>query len=467
MMKSSSGYIYRARKPVHWSPSSRTALAEAELEYPEDHVSTAIYVSFKVVSVGPHFSKDLSVSPNDIELVIWTTTPWTLPANEAVAVNPDMTYILVKVASMNRFFIVAKDCMERLRDKLHLELQDCQTIIELSGDSLVGMEYGHPILKNKVCPVVRGGSYITSESGTGLVHTAPGHGEEDFLVGKRENLPVTCPVDENGLFTKEAGELLCGHSVLGQGNKLVLELVDEMNMLLVKESYRHKYPYDWRTKEPTIYRTTEQWFASLENFREDVLKSIEEVEWIPESKKNLIRSMVMERSDWCISRQRSWGVPIPVFYDLSHTPVLDREILEHVKNIIQEKGSDAWFYLSEDELLPEKYRNRNLVKGMDTMDVWYDSGCSWAALSSNSNLSLPADLYLEGGDQHRGWFQSSLLTCVATKGHAPYRKALTHGFVLDEKGVKMSKSIGNVIDPIVVSIIGRILVTLSTQLIAR
>ncbi|GJQ14436.1 hypothetical protein GpartN1_g6227.t1 [Galdieria partita] len=445
------GFIYRARKPVHWSPSSKTALAEAELEYSEDHVSTAIYISFRVVAVNSLLG-DLPITPSSLELAIWTTTPWTLPANEAVAVNPHLTYILIEVARLNRFLIVAKDCLERVTEKLRLELQDCRHVMEFSGETLIGIKYYHPIIKDKVCPVVRGGSYITAESGTGLVHTAPGHGEEDFVVGKRENLPISCPVDENGMFTKEVGEVLFGHSVLGQGNKLVVEHVEKMNLLLAKESYRHKYPYDWRTKEPTIYRTTEQWFASLENFRKDVLESIDQVTWIPDSKKNLIRSMVIERSDWCISRQRAWGVPIPVFYDVSNanTPVLDQEILEHVKRIIQEKGSDAWFYLSEEELLPEKYKGRPLMKGMDTMDVWFDSGCSWAALESKNYFRVPADLYLEGGDQHRGWFQSSLLTCVATKGRAPYLKALTHGFVLDEKGVKMSKSVGNVIDPQVV-----------------
>eukprot|EP00871_Galdieria_phlegrea_P002989 jgi/Galph1/3691/GphlegSOOS_G2352.1 len=446
------GYIYRARKPVHWSPSSRTALAEAELEYPDDHMSTAVYVTLPIVSDFPTTKLDGTLNPSSrVELAVWTTTPWTLPANEGVAINPKMVYTVIEVPKIEKVLVVAKDCLDRLLDKLCLEREkDIRIIGQLIGKDLVGCKYSHPLKQDKKCPVVIGGDYITAESGTGLVHTAPGHGEEDYEVGRREHLPISCPVDEHGLFTEEASDFLMGKSVLGEGNHLVIDFFEKKNQLLVKERYAHKYPYDWRTKEPTIYRTTEQWFASLKGFRDEVLSCIEQVNWIPETKKNLIRSMVSERTDWCISRQRSWGVPIPVFYDMSNgsSPVLDKEILEHVLSIIRKHGSDAWFRLSVDELLPAKHRGRNLLKGTDTMDVWFDSGCSWAAITSfQHRLQLPADLYLEGGDQHRGWFQSSLLTCVATRGHAPYKEALTHGFVLDEKGVKMSKSTGNVVDP--------------------
>ncbi|KAF2289179.1 hypothetical protein GH714_029242 [Hevea brasiliensis] len=349
------GYIYRGRKPVHWSPSSRTALAEAELEYPEGHVSRSIYATFRIVSATPTSSGLLEEFFPDLCLAIWTTTPWTVPANAGVLIQ------------------------------------------------ILMPKYLHPI-DNRECQVVIGGDYITTESGTGLVHTAPGHGQEDYVTGMKYGLPVLSPVDDDGKFTEEAVKF-SGLDVLGDGNAAVVKYLDEQLSII----------------------------------------------WKNHMAENRISAMTSSRSDWCISRQRTWGVPIPVFYHVeSKEPLMNAETIDHIKSIIAQKGSDAWWYMKVEDLLPEKYRNRasDYEKGMDTMDVWFDSGSSWAAVLAKKNgLSYPADIYLEGSDQHRGWFQSSLLTSIATKGKAPYSSVITHGFVLDEKGFKMSKSLGNVVDP--------------------
>ncbi|PSB55674.1 isoleucine--tRNA ligase, partial [filamentous cyanobacterium CCP1] len=322
----------------------------------------------------------------------------------------------------------------------------------LSGKDLEHSTYQHPLF-DRQSPIVIGGDYVTTESGTGLVHTAPGHGMDDFAVGQRYGLPVLSPVDDLGNFTAEAGQFE-GLNVLKNANPAVIEALKEAGSLLKEEDYVHRYPYDWRTKKPVIYRATEQWFASVDGFREQAMKAISEVRWIPAQGENRITAMVSERSDWCISRQRSWGVPIPVFYDeATDEPLLNEETIAHVQQIIAEHGSDAWWELSVEELLPEAYRNdgHTYRKGTDTMDVWFDSGSSWAAVAKQRDgLTYPVDMYLEGSDQHRGWFQSSLLTSVATNGIAPYKTVLTHGFVLDEQGRKMSKSLGNVVDPAIV-----------------
>ncbi|XP_024996094.1 isoleucine--tRNA ligase, chloroplastic/mitochondrial isoform X2 [Cynara cardunculus var. scolymus] len=440
------GYIYRGRKPVHWSPSSRTALAEAELEYPEGHVSKSILC-----------------------LAVWTTTPWTIPANAAVAVNSKLQYAVVEVQSLSPdaassseggktrlgsvlkgnerpFFIVALDLVPTLEAKWYVKLAVKKTVL---GSDLENCRYAHPI-NGQECPVVIGGDYITTESGTGLVHTAPGHGQEDYITGLKYGLTILSPVDDEGKFTEEAG-IFSGLDVLGDGNAAVIDYLDERSSIVMVEPYKHKYPYDWRTKKPTIFRATAQWFASVEGFREAAMDAINQVTWTPSQAENRISTMTSSRSDWCISRQRTWGVPIPVFYHAeTKEPLLNEETVNHIKSIISQKGSDAWWYMPVEELLPENYRDKasDYVKGTDTMDVWFDSGSSWAAvLESRDGLSCPADLYVEGTDQHRGWFQSSLLTSVATKGKAPYSGVITHGFVLDERGLKMSKSLGNVVDP--------------------
>ncbi|EHC10994.1 isoleucine--tRNA ligase [Fischerella thermalis] len=448
------GYIYRGLKPVHWSPSSKTALAEAELEYPEGHTSRSIYAAFPVTSLAEAVKPALSEFLPNLGVAIWTTTPWTIPGNLAVALNPELNYAVVEVTSSGeglgfKYLIVAADLVERLSATLETPLSVKATV---KGKDLEHSTYRHP-LYDRESPIVIGGDYVTTESGTGLVHTAPGHGQEDYIVGQRYGLPILAPVDDNGNFTPEAGQF-AGLNVLGDGNQAVIDALTIAGSLLKEEPYVHKYPYDWRTKKPTIFRATEQWFASVEGFRAEALKAIASVRWIPAQGENRITPMVADRSDWCISRQRSWGVPIPVFYDeASGEPLLNEETIAHVQAIIAEKGSDAWWELSVEELLPQTYRNngRTYRKGTDTMDVWFDSGSSWASvLKQRPELHYPADMYLEGSDQHRGWFQSSLLTSVAVNNCAPYKTVLTHGFALDEQGRKMSKSLGNVVDPAIV-----------------
>ncbi len=462
------GYIYRGLKPVHWSPSSQTALAEAELEYPEGHTSPSLYAAFEVTSLPQALQAPLDPYLGELGVAIWTTTPWTLPGNLAIAVNPDLVYAVVhavddRAPGRFKYLLVAQDLVETLEAKFETSLVVQATVI---GKALEHMTYRHPLF-DRQSEVVIGGDYITTESGTGLVHTAPGHGQEDYQVGLRYGLPIVSPVDDRGFFTEEAGQF-AGLKVVdeakndndrlklevSEGNQAIIDALNEVGSLLHQEAYSHKYPYDWRTKQPTIFRATEQWFASVEGFREEALKAIASVEWIPTQGQNRITSMVSERSDWCISRQRCWGVPIPVFYDEeTHEPLLNAETIAYAKTIIAEKGSDAWWELPVEELLPESYRNngRTYRKGTDTMDVWFDSGSSWAAVvEQRENLRYPADLYLEGSDQHRGWFQSSLLTSVAVQGIAPFKTVLTAGFVVDEQGRKMSKSIGNVMDPLVV-----------------
>ncbi len=456
------GHIYRGLKPVHWSPSSRTALAEAELEYPDGHTSPSVYVAFPVDTVpaalasklaGAGLPPELGTASGGLAVAIWTTTPWTLPANLAVSVNERLDYSICQAGE--RHLVVATELREGLETSLGLTLTPVLTV---KGAELEGITYRHPLLE-RTSPVVIGGDYITTEAGTGLVHTAPGHGVDDFNTGKKYGLPVLCPVDEAGNLTAEAGPF-AGTNVLKDANPTIISALEETGLLLKQERYEHRYPYDWRTKKPTIFRATEQWFASVEGFRQQALEAIAQVEWLPASGRNRIESMVSERGDWCISRQRTWGVPIPVFYHRETGEVLLNEAtLRHIQALIAEHGADVWWQRDEAGLLPEAYAAEasQWRKGTDTMDVWFDSGSSWAgvlggmtgAQSRAPELHYPADLYLEGSDQHRGWFQSSLLTSVAVNGHAPYKRVLTHGFTLDEKGRKMSKSLGNVVDPAV------------------
>eukprot|EP00898_Chlorokybus_atmophyticus_P005075 jgi/Chlat1/5569/Chrsp369S00413 len=456
------GHIYRGLKPVHWSPSSRTALAEAELEYPDGHTSRSVYVAMQVEMMPEGFPEELK--SEDLALAIWTTTPWTIPANAAIAINDRLKYAVVEVSSKtddegqvivdtaswkSQHLIVAEDLVPALACTLRVNLEVKGVV---SGSSLTGMQYRHPLFE-RTSSVVVGGDYITTAAGTGLVHTAPGHGQEDYITGQKYGLPLLSPVGDDGRFTEEAGPFV-GKDVLSDGNAAVIDALAESGFLLKEYKYAHKYPYDWRTKKPTIFRATEQWFASVEGFRPAALAAISTVQWIPSQGENRITAMTTSRSDWCISRQRSWGVPIPAFYHKeTREPLMNEVTIRHVQDIVREEGADAWWERSVAELLPEPYRSEADMydKGMDTMDVWFDSGSSWAAVSAQrKNMNVPADLYLEGSDQHRGWFQSSLLTAVATIGVAPYKAVLTHGFVLDEAGKKMSKSLGNVVDPLLV-----------------
>ena len=466
------GHIYRGLKPVHWSPSSRTALAEAELEYPDGHTSPSLYVAFPAVELPEALAEALAragLSPEaataagGLAVAIWTTTPWTLPANLAVSVNEGLNYAICAVAARGEtpapaasHLVVAAELRESLETSLGLALTP---LLSVKGAALAGIVYRHPLLE-RTSPVVIGGDYITTEAGTGLVHTAPGHGVDDFNTGRKHGLPVLCPVDEAGNLTAEAGPF-AGTNVLKDANPAVISALEPTGLLLKQERYEHRYPYDWRTKKPTIFRATEQWFASVEGFRSTALAAIAAVDWLPESGRNRIEAMVSERGDWCISRQRTWGVPIPVFYHRESGEVLLNEAtLSHIQALIAEHGADVWWERDEKGLLPEPYAAEadRWRKGTDTMDVWFDSGSSWAGVlgglgagapGGRPGLHYPADLYLEGSDQHRGWFQSSLLTSVAVNGQAPYRRVLTHGFTLDEKGRKMSKSLGNVVDPAV------------------
>ncbi|OLT60752.1 isoleucine--tRNA ligase [Moorena bouillonii] len=446
------GYIYRGLKPVHWSPSSKTALAEAELEYPEGHTSPSIYAAFPMTKAAPGIKEILDPFLQNLGVAIWTTTPWTIPGNLAVAVNPELTYAVVEggcETNQSQFLLVAADLVEKLSATLETPLTVKTTV---KGEALENCTYQHPLFERE-SNIVIGGDYITTESGTGLVHTAPGHGQEDYGVGQRYGLPILSPVDADGKFTAEAGQF-AGLNVLKDGNPAIIEALNTARSLLKEVPYVHKYPYDWRTKKPTIFRATEQWFASVEGFRDEAINAIASVKWIPAQGQNRITPMVADRSDWCISRQRSWGVPIPVFYDEeTNEPLLNEETIAYVQGIIAEKGSDAWWELSVEELLPESYRNNGKTyrKGNDTMDVWFDSGSSWAAVAEQrEELRYPVDIYLEGSDQHRGWFQSSLLTSVASNGYAPYKTVLTHGFVLDDQGRKMSKSLGNILEPAII-----------------
>lgn len=448
------GHIYRGKKPVHWSPSSRTALAEAELEYPDNHTSRTVYAAFRATKLSP--ALEALAGGREVRVAVWTTTPWTLPANLAVAVNADLRYCLLSHPriAQGAQLLVAEDLVARVAAKLGYEesMGALHVTSSVVGSQLLGTSYLHPFA-GRTSDILIGGEYITTESGTGLVHTAPGHGAEDYATGLRHGLPLLSPVDDAGRFTEEAGQRLQGMSVLAEGNAEVIRMLQEAGGLLLEEAYAHKYPYDWRTKKPTIFRATEQWFASVSNFRQEALDAIDRTQWVPVAGRNRLAGMTAMRGDWCISRQRAWGVPIPVFYDKQRKPLMTPETLQHIEEVFRVRGSDAWWTLPLADLLPPgplRDAADDYERGTDTMDVWFDSGTSWAGVLSREGLGFPADVYLEGSDQARGWFQSSLLTAVASQGEAPYKTVLTHGFVLDEKGYKMSKSLGNVLDPFTV-----------------
>ena len=446
------GYLYKGLRSVSWCPNCETALAEAEIEYKEQ-TSEAVYVKFKVepesLSRLASLNKKLQ-STKDISVVIWTTTPWTLPSNLAIAVNPKFDYDFLEMQS-GEILVVASLIRESFLATTELTEQCKGVIATISGKELEFIKTRHPFFDRQ--SVIIFGDHVTADAGTGCVHIAPGHGPEDFELGVKYKLGILSPVDARGIYTAEA------HQFAGQrydkAIPQIVELLKTNGALLHVHKMVHSYPHCWRCKKPLIFRATEQWFASVDGFRQDALRAIDNVTWLPESGRNRIYKMVEDRSDWCISRQRSWGVPIPVFYCHScNHPILTDVSVNKVADIFAEIGSDSWwekaaaFFLAPDTSC-EKCGNKEFRKETDIMDVWFDSGSTHAAVVDQRKelRGTPCEMYLEGSDQHRGWFQSSLLTSVATKGRAPYKTVLTHGFVMDESGRKMSKSLGNIVEP--------------------
>ncbi|MCR3905796.1 MAG: isoleucine--tRNA ligase [Tenericutes bacterium] len=431
------GLIYKGLKPVYWSPSSESALAEAEIEY-QDKQSISVYVAFPSV--------DAKGSLKDASFLIWTTTPWTLPANLAISVHPRFNYTVLQVGKEK--YVCAETLVETLANLLNWE--DYKVLDTVKGKDLEFMKYKHP-LYDRISPIIVG-EHVTDSDGTGLVHTAPGHGEDDYRIGKVYDLDVFCPVDDKGFMTEDAGQFAGQYYEVA--NEDIVAALEEKGVLLKHNKFTHSYPHDWRTKKPVIFRATPQWFASIDQLKQELLSEVKKADWLPLWGELRISNMITGREDWCISRQRAWGVPIPVFYAENDEPIMTQEVLEHVSNLFGKYGSDVWYEKEAIDLLPKGFThpgspNNVFRKETDIMDVWFDSGTSHAVLQSR-DLPYPADLYLEGSDQYRGWFNSSLITGVAAYGQAPYKKVVSHGFVLDGQGKKMSKSIGNAVDPLVV-----------------
>lgn len=460
------GYIYKGKKAVYWCTHCETALAEAEIEY-KDRKSPSIYVKYPMIDV--HGLQPEGVDPSKVFAVIWTTTPWTIPASCYISVNPKFTYVWVHNKAADEYYLMNKDLAPA-------SLSDCKVEdYEFVGREMLGSEldlakFEHPLAH--FAPETYGdrtiyvleGNHVTLDAGTGCVHTAPGHGVDDFEVYKTyENAgklhqPIVCPVDEKGHMTAEAGEFLVGKTIWEAEGPVISTLAHE-GRLLGKKSLHHQYAHCWRCKQPVIYRATDQWFASINDFRDEALKAVDDTRFIPSWGHDRLYNMIRDRQDWCISRQRSWGVPIPAFYcDDCGKWIITPETMKKVEEIVEKEGTDAWWAHSAEELLPEGFKcphcgGTHFHKEKDIMDVWFDSGSTWNGVlrypheESWKDMSYPCDLYLEGSDQHRGWFHSSLLTSVAVNGHAPYKAVLTHGFTMDGEGRKMSKSVGNVVAP--------------------
>ncbi len=440
------GYIYKGLKPVYWCPDCNTALAEAEIEYAEDPCHS-IYVKFnvtddlgKLTAMGADLSKTY--------FVIWTTTTWTLPANVAICVGPDFEYSLIK--SGDEYYVMATDLAASAMEAKGVS--DYETLGVIKGSELEYMKTQHPFIDRTSLVIV--GDHVTLESGTGCVHTAPGHGIEDFIVCKNyPEIPIIVPVDAKGRLTEEAG-MFAGLTT-EEANKPIALHLEEIGALFALKKIEHQYPHCWRCHKPVIFRATSQWFCSVDDFKDEAVKAAEDVKWFPEWGKDRLQSMVKERADWCISRQRKWGVPIPVVYCQDcGKEIIDNDVMMKVSKIFGEEGSDAWFAHDTDYFLPDGFKcphcgsDKGFDKEKDIMDVWFDSGSSHAAVCRKRGyLKVPADVYLEGADQYRGWFQSSLLTSVAGGNGAPYKQIITHGWTVDGEGKKMSKSLGNGIAP--------------------
>lgn len=432
------GFIYKGLKPVYWSPSSESALAEAEIEY-QDKRSPSIYVKFSV-------SDGKNILDEDASVLIWTTTPWTLTANLAISLHPELEYSLVQVHTDK--LLVASGLLTSLQSEL--EWEKYSVLKTYKGSELEHIQTQHPFY-DRPSPLILG-DHVTLEAGTGCVHTAPGHGEDDFYVGQKYGLEALSPLDDKGKFTDQAPGF--EGIFYDDANKVVGQKLEEVGALVKLTFVTHSYPHDWRTKKPVIYRATEQWFASIRDIREDILKEIKNVQWFTKWGEVRLHNMMADRGDWCISRQRAWGVPLPIFYCQScQQPLINDDTIDHIATLIREKGSDIWYELDEKDLLPEQTKcpqcgGEEFRKETDIMDVWFDSGTSHAGvLKEREELHWPADLYLEGSDQYRGWFNSSLITAVATDGTAPYKAILSNGFTVDGDGRKMSKSQGNVVIP--------------------
>ncbi len=437
------GYIYKGLKPIYWCPECETALAEAEIEY-EDHKSASIYVKFQVAD-------GKGLLPEDAYVIIWTTTPWTIPSNLAITLHPDFTYALIAIRGEK--WLVAKEMIEAFLASAKID-EPYEIIKEFMGRDLEYVTYKHP-LYDRVSPLILG-NHVTLDAGTGCVHTAPGHGADDFIVGKKYGLEIYSPLDDKGRLDETTGPFAGMPTT--EANKAVSQALEDCGALIHFQLFSHQYPHCWRCHTPILFRATEQWFASIDGFREDALREIDNVQFIPSWGRDRIYNMIRDRGDWCISRQRTWGVPIPIFYcEDCGEYIINDETIDHLQKLFKEHGSNCWFTMELEQLLPPDYQcpkcgGKHFRKETDTMDVWFDSGSSHFAVLENKErwpeLSWPADLYLEGSDQHRGWFNSSLCISVANRGVAPYHQVLTHGFLVDEEGKKQSKSLGNTISPL-------------------
>ena len=428
--------VYRYLKPVYWSPTSESALAEAEIEY-EDMMTPSIYVTFKVIKGNKHLA-------TNSKIIIWTTTPWTIPMNQLLAVGEKISYSVVKVDGQE--YVVASNLLTTV--SATIGWADYHVVKEISGKDLVGIETEHAWNPDLISKVVAG-HHVTTDSGTGIVHIASGFGEDDYLIAKANGVEIYAPLDDQGKYTKEINDPSLVAVFYEDANKIIGQKLEQTGHLLKLKFIKHRQGIDWRTKKPIIYRATAQWFVSIEKLKPQLLKEIKKVNWNPEWAQKRMLDMIANRDDWCISRQRLWGVPIIAFYDENNNPQFSLELIDHVLKLFkQEQTTNIWFTWSADELLPAAYQHKGWRKEQDIMDVWFDSGVSNLAVIKNRHLNYPVDVYLEGNDQLRGWFNSSLITAVIDNNHAPYKTVLSHGFVNDEKGRKMSKSLGNIISPL-------------------